>query len=302
VSYRFGFNGKENDNEVKGTGNQQDYGMRIYDPRLGRFLSVDPLTSSYPELTPYQFASNRPIDGIDLDGLEYIAYHHYYGGKMTATRFYLMTDEQIIALGGTPAGFYNSVPYGPGGKGVVHIWYDKNGDPTDYNWEMKQGGFEANFGYHGLYSGSGCVTWDGIKDSEQYKFSERPIDWADAIAKRHDKDYAAVNSVDFMDDVNTLQADYDMVKRIDDLLFSFMNPFVSNGVEGVETPVRTSYSGEMDFALAGQRIVISTLATYKQWKVDMGYGNDKTYDVLREEFSKEHMAETLILDVINSSR
>ncbi len=42
--YRYGFNGKENDNEVKGEGNQQDYGFRIYDPRLGRFLSVDPLT------------------------------------------------------------------------------------------------------------------------------------------------------------------------------------------------------------------------------------------------------------------
>lgn len=70
-SYRYGFNGKENDNEVKGEGNQQDYGMRIYDPRVGRFLSVDPLSAEYPELTPYQFGSNRPIDGIDLDGLEW---------------------------------------------------------------------------------------------------------------------------------------------------------------------------------------------------------------------------------------
>ena len=70
--YRYGFNGKENDNEVKGEGNQQDYGMRIYDGRLGRFLSVDPLTKGYPELTPYQFASNSPLSGIDLDGLEYL--------------------------------------------------------------------------------------------------------------------------------------------------------------------------------------------------------------------------------------
>jgi RHS repeat-associated protein len=69
--YRYGFNGKENDNEVKGEGNQQDYGMRIYDGRLGRFLSVDPITASYPMLTPYQFASNRPIDGSDLDGKEW---------------------------------------------------------------------------------------------------------------------------------------------------------------------------------------------------------------------------------------
>lgn len=70
TNYRYGFNGKENDNEVKGEGNQQDYGMRIYDPRLMRFLSVDPLTDDYPELTPYQFASNRPIASIDIDGLE----------------------------------------------------------------------------------------------------------------------------------------------------------------------------------------------------------------------------------------
>ncbi|HEY0609048.1 MAG TPA: RHS repeat-associated core domain-containing protein, partial [Chitinophaga sp.] len=71
VAYRYGFNGKENDNEVKGEGNQQDYGLRIYDPRAGRFLSNDPLTASYPMLTPYQFASDRPIDGVDVDGKEW---------------------------------------------------------------------------------------------------------------------------------------------------------------------------------------------------------------------------------------
>ncbi len=44
--YRYGFNGKEKDNEAKGEGNQYDYGFRVYDPRLGRFLSEDPLTQS----------------------------------------------------------------------------------------------------------------------------------------------------------------------------------------------------------------------------------------------------------------
>jgi RHS repeat-associated protein len=68
--YGYGFNGKENDNEVKGEGNQQDYGFRIYDPRLAKFLSVDPLTKSYPWYSPYQFAGNKPIAATDLDGLE----------------------------------------------------------------------------------------------------------------------------------------------------------------------------------------------------------------------------------------
>ncbi|MFZ1634304.1 MAG: RHS repeat-associated core domain-containing protein [Chitinophagales bacterium] len=68
--YRYGFNGKEQDDEVSGNGNQYDYGFRIYNPSIGRFLSVDPLTNRYSYLTPYQFASNTPIIAIDLDGLE----------------------------------------------------------------------------------------------------------------------------------------------------------------------------------------------------------------------------------------
>ncbi|MET0637786.1 MAG: RHS repeat-associated core domain-containing protein [Chitinophagaceae bacterium] len=67
---KYGFNRKENDDHVNGEGNQQDYGMRIYDPRMGRFLSVDPLTKTYPWYTPYQFAGNKPIWATDVDGLE----------------------------------------------------------------------------------------------------------------------------------------------------------------------------------------------------------------------------------------
>jgi RHS repeat-associated protein len=81
TAYRYGFNGKENDSEVKGEGNQQDYGMRIYDPRLGKFLSVDPLHNSFPDLTPYQFAGNTPIQAIDLDGGEPLGYMEYWTAK-----------------------------------------------------------------------------------------------------------------------------------------------------------------------------------------------------------------------------
>lgn len=66
VKYRFGFNGKENDSET-GT---QDYGARIYNSGLARFLSIDPLTKEYPFYTPYQFAGNMPICAIDIDGAE----------------------------------------------------------------------------------------------------------------------------------------------------------------------------------------------------------------------------------------
>lgn len=68
--YKFGYNGKLRDDELYGAHKFQDYGMRKYNPMLARFVSVDPLTRKYPELTPYQFAGNTPIQAVDLDGLE----------------------------------------------------------------------------------------------------------------------------------------------------------------------------------------------------------------------------------------
>lgn len=67
-AYRYGFNGKENDNEVNGDGNEQDYGFRIYDTRLGRFLSVDIEFKKYPEISSFNFAANNPIRYIDVNG------------------------------------------------------------------------------------------------------------------------------------------------------------------------------------------------------------------------------------------
>jgi RHS repeat-associated protein len=80
--YRYGFNGKEKDDEVSGNGNVYDYGFRIYNPRLGKFLSVDPLFQSYPWYTPYQFAGNTPIQAIDLDGLEELIVNQYYDKEL----------------------------------------------------------------------------------------------------------------------------------------------------------------------------------------------------------------------------
>ena len=84
-AYTYGFNGKERDNSFNASSVVYDYGFRIYNPSIGKFLSVDPLTKSYPMLTPYQFASNSPISGIDLDGLEYLnadeARIKMYGGE-----------------------------------------------------------------------------------------------------------------------------------------------------------------------------------------------------------------------------
>ncbi|MCB9225647.1 MAG: hypothetical protein H6578_00570 [Chitinophagales bacterium] len=68
--YRFGFNGMEKDGEAwsGSAGNQLDFGARIYDSRLGRWLSVDPQAGRFSAWSPYHAMMNNPIWMIDPDG------------------------------------------------------------------------------------------------------------------------------------------------------------------------------------------------------------------------------------------
>ncbi len=66
--YRFGFNDKEKDDETKGTDNSIDFGARIYDPRLVRWSSIDPLAKQFPSHSPYSAFNNNPIYFNDPTG------------------------------------------------------------------------------------------------------------------------------------------------------------------------------------------------------------------------------------------
>jgi RHS repeat-associated protein len=65
----------EKDDELKGTGNSYDFGARMYDPRVGRWLSIDPLASNYPSESPYSAFRNSPILYFDQDGKEWVNAH-----------------------------------------------------------------------------------------------------------------------------------------------------------------------------------------------------------------------------------
>ena len=70
--YRYGYNGKEKDDEIKGEANSLDFGARIYDPRVGRWMSTDPLESKYPSMSSYCSFGNNPIYYINPDGREIV--------------------------------------------------------------------------------------------------------------------------------------------------------------------------------------------------------------------------------------
>ncbi|HSZ71830.1 MAG TPA: RHS repeat-associated core domain-containing protein, partial [Cytophagaceae bacterium] len=67
--YRYGFNGKEKDvNGLGGGGSTYDYGFRIYNPQIAKFLSVDPLAKKYTSESNYIYAGNSPVVMIDEGG------------------------------------------------------------------------------------------------------------------------------------------------------------------------------------------------------------------------------------------
>lgn len=75
--YRYGFQGQEKDDEIKGEGNSYNYTYRMHDPRIGRFFARDPRSAKYPYNSPYAFSENIVIHGIELEGLEVQVYQSF---------------------------------------------------------------------------------------------------------------------------------------------------------------------------------------------------------------------------------
>ena len=79
--YRYGFNAKENDDEIAGNNNDLDFGSRIYDARLGRWFSIDPKIKNYTSLSPYSSFGNNPILNIDFGGNDIVIYYQNTAGQ-----------------------------------------------------------------------------------------------------------------------------------------------------------------------------------------------------------------------------
>ncbi len=106
--------------------------MRIYNASIGKFLSVDPLTSQYPWYTPYQFAGNKPINAIDLDGAEELMVYTWHENGKTWQSIVsweeLFPGQEHGPLGGGTAYFdgdITNLPDGTKSKDVAFVGYDK---------------------------------------------------------------------------------------------------------------------------------------------------------------------------------
>ncbi len=102
AAYSYGFNGKEKDDEISGSGNNLDFGARIYDSRLGRWMSVDPLYNHPKNISQssYNFAVNSPIIAIDKDGrIWWVVIGAAIGGTVDATIGIVKGEDRSQIIG-----------------------------------------------------------------------------------------------------------------------------------------------------------------------------------------------------------
>ena len=63
------------------------YGARYYDAKIGRFAGVDPIAEKFAWVTTFNYAENRPVDGVDIWGLQY--------SNFNGTKFGPLSEEYL---------------------------------------------------------------------------------------------------------------------------------------------------------------------------------------------------------------
>jgi len=99
LGYKFGFNGMEKDDELKGNGNSYDFGARFYDPRVGVWLSLDPVQNNSYLISSYAFVQNNPINYFDPNGEQEFKANYHVGSETAFEMF-----------GVNPTGYSMSTP------------------------------------------------------------------------------------------------------------------------------------------------------------------------------------------------
>ncbi|GAB4258812.1 MAG: hypothetical protein Kow0079_16020 [Vicingaceae bacterium] len=241
--YRYGFNGKENDNEVLGLGRWQDYGERQYRPDLGRFFSPDPLIVygiKYAWYSPYQFAGDKPVWAIDFDGLEEYVYQYLYSNG-NVTLINIVNNSELKPLfGGWGAAAYQVIDKRTGKVfdknelGTVQFQYfDADGNRLNIRknilGEYVKGNNEIMKLNHENWLNSIYIGPDNPEYGRFFKkpdYRREPKDLLDKAAMIHDQDYDKLQASGIkgaLFQINTVFADIKLIAAAQKIIDNYGN-------------------------------------------------------------------------------
>ena len=130
---KYKFTGKERDVET----GYDYFGARYYDSRIGRWMSVDPMTQLHPEYSPYSYVYNNPMILVDPYGLDSIYFadqanrpvdNGTQGTSYTATIYVLQNGNISVYLNGgsTYPNSKNAKDNSPNSNTIDEGWHDYN--------------------------------------------------------------------------------------------------------------------------------------------------------------------------------
>jgi RHS repeat-associated protein len=177
VNYRYGFNGiacpvhevsGEKDKEFTNSTSHYDFGARIYDSRLGRWLAVDKFASVMPFYTPYRGFLNNPIVYVDPSGnIEYITIivvdeRSGKSIKMRKKTDNLLMTDGVIVLEKSMGHDYTNYNYYYDYEIITTVVIDKDGNETTSTETriMKENGVKNKDGVWIGGDKDGDTMWD----------------------------------------------------------------------------------------------------------------------------------------------
>jgi hypothetical protein len=193
-----------------------------------RFLSVDALSGSYPWYTPYQFAGNKPIWAIDLDGLEEYVYTYLFKGKDKPAQ--LISKDYNIKKNadGTLTNIKTGQQFDNSQMGTVQYQYE----------EASGKGLEIKKDYEGNYTeGEGDIMdmhQDGmfgtiytgrdnpLQSNGEKDYRREAISNLDYASLKHDKNYDKLKTdnpdINFATDKAALPADKQYISDLKNIV------------------------------------------------------------------------------------
>ena len=158
---RYKYNGKEQERLL--ALDCYDYGARWYDPVLARWHAVDPLAEKYPDVSPYVYCMNNPVNNIDPDGKRVVIWYTNKQGECKPFIFTGFHGRKSLSVPKDPfiLDFIKSYLYNArngGGENMIRAVTNNK-----YNIEVRDATLYEEFSTEYYNNGDAYVYWESRK-------------------------------------------------------------------------------------------------------------------------------------------